>query len=139
MDTTRIGHISSFLLTILLGAVLSVVCMGITIATHHHTTHPHTIVRISCTQDEIPVNGCTSGHSSLMRALTQTHGGIVMFFAFFLLTSWIFYLSLTAKTKGIGKQFYKTRRRITLQVYAEHILRWLTILQKQDSYEVAVG
>lgn len=138
MDTIRATSIPTLLLATLLGAVLSVLCMGVTAHGSGHGMHQHAVVRISCTQDGAANNGCIPGHSSLIYTLSQTSATTAIPLIFLLLIFSAFYTSLIVVPKTASKQLYKTRRRLTQQVYAEHILHWLAMLQKQDSYEIAV-
>ena len=136
----HVKNISSLLLTILLGAVFSVLCMGV-VAVHtvQHTTHEHAAVQISCTQDEVANHGCTPGHNSLITALTQAFTATTVLLVLTLLSFSSFFAFLTVKPGTVRKQFYKTRWRLGQQIRAAHVLHWLVILQKQDSYAVAVA
>lgn len=138
MDTIRATSIPTLLLTVLLGAVLSVLCMGVTAHDSGHAMHQHAAVRISCTQDGAADTGCIPGHSSLIYTLSQTSTTTITLLVFLLLSFSVFFAFLTAKPKKVSKQFYKTRWRLTQAVYAEQVLHWLAMLQKQDSYKVAV-
>ncbi|MBL8031028.1 MAG: hypothetical protein JNK33_01740 [Candidatus Doudnabacteria bacterium] len=135
-----VKNISSLLLPILLGAVLSVLCMGV-VAVHtvQHTTHEHATARISCTQNEIANHGCIPGHNSLITALTQVFTATTVLLVLILLSFSSFSAFLKVKPGTVRKQFYKTRWRLGQQIRAAHVLHWLVILQKQDSYAVAVA
>ncbi len=139
MHTVRAKSTSSLLLAILLGAMLSVLCMNMTVHRAAHGAHQHALVRISCTENAATDTGCMPGHSSLIYTLTQTSAAMAIPLIFLLLIFSAFYLLFTIGSKTVSKQFYKTKRRLTKQVYAEHVLHWLAMLQKQDSYRVAVA
>lgn len=138
MDTFRATSIPTLLLAALLGAVLSVLCMGMTAHASEHATHQHATTRISCTQDGATDNGCIPGHSSLIYTLSQASTTTITLLVFLILSFSVFFAFLRAKPKTVSKQFYKTRWRLAQAVYAEQVLHWLALLQKQDSYEVAV-
>lgn len=138
MDATRVKSMPILLLTVLLGAVLSVLCMGMTAHTSEHAMHQHATTRISCTQGGAADNGCIPVHSSLIYTLSQTSTTTITLLVFLILSFSVFFAFLVAKPKTASKQFYKTRWRIAQAVYAEQVLHWLALLQKQDSYEVAV-
>lgn len=138
MDTICAKSTSSLLLAILLGAVLSVLCMSTAVHTLTHDVHQHALVRISCTDSGATDTGCMPGHSSLIYTLTQSSAAVAIPLIFLLLIFSAFYILFTVGSKTVSKQFYKTRWRLTQQVYAEHILHWLAMLQKQDSYKEAV-
>ncbi len=137
MNAVRAKNTSSLLLAILLGAVLSVLCMGVTAHPLAHDDHQNALVRISCTENGATDTGCMPGHSSLIYTLTQASTAIAIPLIFLLLIFSAFYILFTVGSKTVSKQFYKTRWRLTQQVYAEHILHWLAMLQKQDSYKLA--
>lgn len=138
MNAVWAKNTSSLLLAILLGAVLSALCMSTAVHTLTHDMRQHALVRISCTENGAADAGCMPGHSSLIYALTQTSTTTAMPLIFLLLIFSAFYILFTVGSKTVSKQFYKTRWRIAQAVYAEQVLRWLALLQKQDSYEVAI-
>lgn len=138
MDTIRATSIPTLLLTVLLGAVLSVLCMNTITHASEHVMHQHATTRISCTQDGATDNGCIPGHSSLIYTLSQTSTTTITLLVFLLLSFSAFFAFLAAKPRTVSKQFYKTRWRFTQAVYAKQVLHWLAMLQKQDSYEIAV-
>lgn len=134
MNTVRAKSTSLLLLAILLGAILSALCMNMTVHTLAHDVHQHALVRISCTENSTPNNGCIPGHNSLIYALKQTSTAIAIPLIFLLLVFSASCILFIVGSKTVNKQFYKTRWRLTQQVYAEHILHWLAMLQKQNSY-----
>jgi hypothetical protein len=139
MNIARVKNTPQLLLLILLGAVLSVLCMNMTIHTSPHSVHQHAPVRISYPESETTNNGCMPGHSSLIYTLTQglTTTAAPLIFLLFIFS--IFYVFRVAGFKTVSKQFYKTRWRLAQQIFSKHVLHWLAILQKQDSYQVVVA
>lgn len=141
MNTACVKNTSLLLLAILLGAVLSVLCMNIATHTQTHAAHyQHDMTYISCAQSQATHDACIPGHGSLMHTLTQASTTTAVPLLLLLLTTFsLLYTILAYRPRTVGKQFYKTRWRLTQEVYAEHILSWLVVLQKQDSYRVAVA
>lgn len=136
MSIAREKHTSLFLLAILLGAIFTVLCMGMSAHAVPHTSHfHHTESAVTCAQAEVPASGCTFGHGLLIHTLTQASPvTVVLAFIFLVVVVLTVGSLLLVRDRVVGKQFYKTRWRLTRLIHAVHILRWFAMLQKQDSY-----